>query len=57
MEVEFAEKLKPELTAEKTGLRVQAKFVPDEEIESGYLNRPYGNTYFFDQEERLDGIL
>ncbi|EON69018.1 hypothetical protein W97_08276 [Coniosporium apollinis CBS 100218] len=57
MEVEFAEKLKPELTAEKTGLRVQAKFVPDEEIESGYLNRPYGNTYFFDQEQRLEGIF
>lgn len=57
MEVEFAEGLRDRLTKERTGLEVAATFVKDEEVLKGYLNRPYGNAYNFDQIDKIDGIF
>lgn len=57
MQVEFSEDLKPILEREAENLQVQAKFVPEKEIMEGYLNRPFGNFYDFDQKERVDEVF
>ncbi|KAF2709120.1 phytanoyl-CoA dioxygenase family protein [Pleomassaria siparia CBS 279.74] len=57
MDVEFASELEQELTPERTGLQIAAKFAPEEEILGNYLNRPYGNAYDFSQTEKLEGIF
>ncbi|KAJ4352354.1 uncharacterized protein N0V89_007702 [Didymosphaeria variabile] len=58
MTVEFAENLKDQLTPEKTGLHVAAEYVASEklEVEKGYLNRPYGNAYDFDQVDKVQDL-
>ncbi|ORY09617.1 phytanoyl-CoA dioxygenase family protein [Clohesyomyces aquaticus] len=55
--VEFAEDLKDKLTVEKTGLNVAAKFVGSDVVEKGYLNRPHGLFYDFDQVEKIEGVF
>ncbi|OJD34470.1 phytanoyl-dioxygenase [Diplodia corticola] len=57
MFVELADELKPALSNERTGLQVQGKFMPGEEVEKRYLNRPYGNAYDFSQQEPVEGIF
>jgi hypothetical protein len=57
MEVEFAEGLRNRLAKERTGLEVAATFAKEEEVLKGYLNRPYGNAYDFDQIDKIDGIF
>lgn len=56
MVVNFAEELKPALTLERTGLQVQAKYLPEKEVEGLYLKGAYGNAYDFDQVQRLKGF-
>ncbi|KAF3003727.1 hypothetical protein E8E13_009338 [Curvularia kusanoi] len=57
MEVEFAEGLRARLTREKTGLHVAATFASDGDVLKGYLNRPYGNAYDFDQVDKIEGVF
>ncbi|KAL0264468.1 hypothetical protein SLS55_000418 [Diplodia seriata] len=57
MLVEMANELKPTLSNERTGLQVQGSFMPEEEVEKRYLNRPYGNAYDFSQQQPLEGIF
>ncbi|OMP82463.1 hypothetical protein BK809_0006773 [Diplodia seriata] len=57
MLVEMANELKPTLSNERTGLQVQGSFMPEEEVEKRYLNRPYGNAYDFSQQQALEGIF
>ncbi len=57
MEVEFSEDLKPTLEKEGSDLQVQAKFVSEQELLAGYLNRPFGNAYDFSQKDQLEGIF
>jgi hypothetical protein len=57
MTVEFAEELKGRLTPEKTGLQIAATFVKNEDIMKNYLDRPYGNAYNFDQEDKIEGVF
>ena len=57
MEVEFAEDLCDRLSKEKTGLDVAATFAKDEDVLKGYLNRPYGNAYDFDQVGKIEGVF
>jgi hypothetical protein len=57
MEVEFTEGLRNRLAKERTGLEVAATFAKEEEVLKGYLNRPYGNAYDFDQIDKIDGIF
>ena len=57
MEVEFAEDLRERLTKEKTGLEIAATFAEEEEVLKGYLNRPYGNAYDFNQVDRVKDIF
>lgn len=57
MEVEFAESLRDRLSTEKTGLEVAATFASDEGVLKGYLNRPYGNAYDFNQVDRIEGVF
>ncbi|KAB2580726.1 hypothetical protein BFW01_g6671 [Lasiodiplodia theobromae] len=57
MFVEFANELGPALSNERTGLQVQGTFLPEEEVEKRYLNRPYGNAYDFSQQQPVEGIF
>lgn len=57
MTVQVAEELKPLLTREKTGLDVAAEYVKSETVEEGYLDRPYGNAYDFDQVDKVVGVF
>lgn len=57
MIVEFAEELREELTPEKTGLQIAAKFVKSDQLVKGYLNRPYGNAYDFDQVGKIRNVF
>lgn len=57
MVVEFAEGLRERLSREKTGLEIAATFAKDEDVLKGYLSRPYGNAYDFNQIDRIEGIF
>lgn len=57
MEVEFAEGLRERLSRERTGLEVAATFTSDADVLKGYLNRPYGNAYDFNQVDRIMGVF
>lgn len=57
MQVEFAEGLRERLTREKTGLHVAATFASDEDVLKGYLSRPYGNAYDFDQIDEIQDVF
>jgi hypothetical protein len=57
MEIEFSEDLKPILERDGSALQIQAKYLPDSEIEKRYLNRPFGNAYDFNQEDRIDDLF
>ncbi|KAF3044143.1 hypothetical protein E8E12_010351 [Didymella heteroderae] len=52
-----ADDLKERLTREQTGLDVAATFASEKEVLRGYLNRPYGNAYDFDQFDKIEGIF
>lgn len=55
MEVELAEELAGPFA--ESGLQVAAKYVSEEEALKGYLNRPYGNAYDFDQKDKIEGVF
>lgn len=57
MRVEFDEGLRPVLEAHGGNLQIHADFVKTEEIEERYLKRGFGNSYDFNQEERLEDIF
>ena len=56
MKVEFADDLRDQLTPD-TGLQIAATYVPKEQLLKGYLNRPYGNAYDFNQINRVEGVF
>lgn len=53
MQVEFSEALKPTLQSYEKDLQIQGVFMPDQMIIDRYLKRGYGNSYDFDQKDRL----
>lgn len=55
--VEFADELAPLLSGERTGLQVQGTFMPQDEVEKRYLDRPYGNSYDFSQQQPVEGVF
>jgi hypothetical protein len=57
MHVEFAEELQEQLSLERTGLQIAAKYVSREEVLGGYMNRSFGNDYDFDQVDRVEGVF
>lgn len=54
MQVNFSEELRQELETHGSNLQIQGKFLPDKEVLDTYLNVAHGNSYDFDQEDRLD---
>ncbi|KAJ7982777.1 phytanoyl-CoA dioxygenase family protein [Mycena polygramma] len=57
MFVEFSDELSPLLSRERTGLQVQGTFIPADEVEKRYLNRPYGNAYNFSQDQPVEDVF
>lgn len=57
MTVEVAEDLRGELTTEKTGLYIAAEYVGGDVVREGYLNRPSGNAYDFDQVDKVADVF
>ncbi|KAI9729383.1 MAG: hypothetical protein M1834_006907 [Cirrosporium novae-zelandiae] len=57
MKVQFAQELKAELEEKGSDLQIQADFIPAKSVEEGYLNKPFGNAYDFDQKDPLVGIF
>jgi hypothetical protein len=57
MEVEISRSLKDDISFAKTGLQIQARLFPENEILERYMNRPYGNAYDFDQVDRVTGFF
>lgn len=53
MQIEFSEDLKPTLKEYENQMQIQSAFFPNEEIKKRYLKRGFGNSYDFDQRERL----
>ena len=53
MHIEISEKLKPTLKRYENDLQIQSIFLPEEQIVEQYLKRGFGNTYDFDQQDRL----
>lgn len=53
MYVELSQETKSMIDNNKN-LIVQAKYYDDNELNSRYLNRPFGNAYNFDQSDKLD---
>ncbi|CAM0138799.1 hypothetical protein VKS41_005989 [Umbelopsis sp. WA50703] len=54
MHIEYSKELEQTLKEHGSGLQIQAEFKQEEEILNRYLNRPFGNAYDFDQQERVD---
>lgn len=54
MEVIFSEDLRKEVETYGKDLQVQARYIPEKEVEGGYLKGAYGNAYDFDQTDKLD---
>ncbi|GAB5588011.1 hypothetical protein Unana1_02911 [Umbelopsis nana] len=54
MQIEYSDDLKQTLKEYGSDLQIQAIFKTEEEIVKGYLNRPFGNAYDFDQKDRLE---
>jgi hypothetical protein len=54
MHIEYSKELEQTLKEHGSGLQIQAEFKQEEEILNRYLNRPFGNPYDFDQQERVD---
>lgn len=54
MQIEYSDDLKQTLKEYGSDVQIQAIFKTEEEIEKGYLNRPFGNAYDFDQKDRLE---
>lgn len=52
MHIEYSEALKQTIDGHDCSMQIQAVFKPEEEIMNGYLNRPFGNAYDFDQQDR-----
>jgi len=57
MEVEISGSLKDDISFAKTGLQIQARLFPENEVLERYMNRPYGNAYDFDQVDRVAGLF
>lgn len=53
MRIEISDQVKHLVESEGQSLNVQADFIPEPELEQRYLNRPFGNAYYFDQEDPL----
>ena len=57
MKVELSEDLRPMVEALAGDLQIPALYLPEETISRGYLNRPFGNAYDFNQKERLEEMF
>ncbi|KAJ2956944.1 hypothetical protein NQZ79_g7295 [Umbelopsis isabellina] len=54
MHIDYSEALKQTLKEHGCGIQIQANFKPEEDIIKGYLNRPFGNAYDFNQQDRQE---
>lgn len=54
MEVNVSEDLREEVERYGKDLQIQAKYLPEKEVEDEYLKGAYGNAYDFDQKDKLD---
>ncbi|KAF2494558.1 phytanoyl-CoA dioxygenase family protein [Lophium mytilinum] len=57
MRVEFDEELREVLESAGGDLQVQGVFMPRAELEERYLKRGFGNSYDFDQQDRLEELF
>lgn len=57
MEIELSDKLAGRFSRAESGLDVAARYLPEDEVLKGYLNRPYGNAYDFDQKDKIEGVF
>ncbi|PVH89095.1 phytanoyl-CoA dioxygenase family protein [Cadophora sp. DSE1049] len=57
MQVDLSEELRGEIEKYGRGLKVQARYLPEREIEEKYLKGAYGNAYDFDQKDKLAGVF
>lgn len=53
MQVEFSEQLKSMLERHDDNLEIQRKLIPEQKIMEQYLHRGFGNSYNFDQQDRI----
>jgi len=57
MHVEFDEELRQTLESAGGDLKIQGKFMQRKELENRYMKRGFGNSYDFNQEDRLEELF
>jgi hypothetical protein len=57
MSVEFDEDLQPVLESNGKDVQIHSRFLPANEIRKRYLKRGFGNSYDFNQVDRLEELF
>ena len=57
MKVEFDTELRPVLESAGKDLQIHADYISKHDIEARYLKRGFGNSYDFNQAERLEEVF